>query len=216
MANRILLDNYNSERGARSYQADYGRKLHRKVSDRLERRVLGSLFRRIGPLESLLDLPCGAGRLFGLFREAAGEVVEADWSFPMLRLSRESASAGAKGHIRCNGLGLPFKDRAFECVVSIRLNHHFDLQQERERHLEELLRVARRAVVLTWFSHHSFRAWSRRLRARLGSGKRPKYTLKRSDVRRIAAARGFRLEAARPLTPFALGSSHVFGLLLRE
>jgi len=216
MVNRTLLDHYNSERGARSYQADYGSKLHRKISDRLERRLLRGLFVRLGPLGSLLDLPCGAGRLYGLLRGAAAEVVEADWSFPMLRLSRETTSAGARAHIRCNGLQLPFRDKAFEGVVSIRLNHHFDRQEEREQHLAELLRVAGRAVICTWFSHHSLRAWTRRLRARLGGRKREKFTLRGADVRRIAAAAGFRLEAARPLAPFALGSSHIFGLFVRE
>ena len=213
--NRRLLENYNSPSGASSYKAAYSRKLHRKVSDRLERRLFARLFDRAGPMEDLVDVPCGAGRLFGLFRGRAERVVEADWSFPMLRLSRKDNGDGAWGYIRCNGLELPFKDGAFEGLVSIRLNHHFETKEERLRHLEEAFRVARRAVIVTWFSHHSFRAWSRRFRAGMGGRKRLKYTLRTSEVRSLAKARGFELVKAVPLVPLALGSGHVFGLFLR-
>ncbi len=213
--NRRLLENYNSPAGASNYRADYSRKLHRKVSDRLERRLFHRLFHRAGPLEDLVDVPCGAGRLYSLFRERAGRVVEADWSFHMLRLSREDHRNDAWGYIRCNGLNLPFKDGAFEGVVSIRLNHHFETREERLRHLEETFRVARRVVIATWFSHRSFRAWSRRVRARMGGRKREKFTLRVSEVRALAGRKGFRLVLARPLTPLALGSGHVFGLFLR-
>ncbi len=213
--NRRLLENYNSEAGARSYRAAYSRKLHRKVSDRLERRLFDSLFRRAGRMEDLVDVPCGAGRLYSLFESKAARVAEADWSFPMLRLSREDNRGRAWGYIRCNGLALPFRDGAFEGLVSVRLNHHFEKKEERLRHLEETFRVARRVVIATWFSHHSFRAWSRRVRARLGGRKREKYTLRTSEVRSLAEKHGFHLVRAVPLTPLALGSGHVFGLFLR-
>ncbi len=213
--NRRLLENYNSPAGASSYRAAYSRKLHRKVSDRLERRLFHDLFRRAGPLEDLVDVPCGAGRLYSLFKEKAARVAEADWSFHMLRLSREDNGNDAWGYIRCNSLNLPFKDGAFEGLVTVRLNHHFEKKEERLLHLEEAFRVARRVVIATWFSHHSFRAWSRRVRARMGGRKREKYTLRTSEVRALAEEKGFRLVLARPLTPMALGSGHVFGLFLR-
>ncbi len=40
--------NYVSPRGARAYKADYENKLHRKLSDRMERRIFARFFRTIG------------------------------------------------------------------------------------------------------------------------------------------------------------------------
>src|SRR5262249_28267088 len=63
------LQNYNSLRGATSYRADYERKLHRRLSDRRERALLARYFRAIGEVDTVLDLPCGHGRLADFLRQ---------------------------------------------------------------------------------------------------------------------------------------------------
>ena len=46
-----------------AYKADYAHKLHRKWSDRRERALLARYFARIGNVGTILDLPCGYGRV---------------------------------------------------------------------------------------------------------------------------------------------------------
>src|SRR5690606_1970823 len=146
-------DNYVSARGAAAYKADYDRKLHRKVSDRLERAIFARMFALIGPCDTLLDLPCGAGRLFEMFTRYARAVYEADFSPSMLRLNAEDHGCAAAGYLRCSGLAIPLADRSIDVVVSVRLSHHLARPADREQHLRELMRVASRAVIVTYFSH---------------------------------------------------------------
>lgn len=206
-----VLARYNSPEGADSYRDEYRKKLHRKLSDKLERRLFERLFAETGHLESLLDLPCGRGRLRSLFLEHADRVVEADWSFHMLVGNRGDHGEHERAtYVRASGLAFPFADDSFDGVASIRLNHHMDEMSEREHHVSELMRVARRYVIVTFFDYHSFKNRLRRLRAPINK-KRPKRTMSVAQVQGMAKARGWRLKTAPTLS--WLGSGHRFALL---
>jgi len=205
--------NYRSERGAAAYKRDYETKVHRKVSDRRERAILEQYRQRVGPVESALDLPCGAGRLYGFVADWAKTVVEADFSPTMLKLNRADHDADALGYTECSALAIPFADDAVDLVLSVRLSHHLDRPEDRERHVRELCRVARKAVIFTWFDHDSLKNRLRRLRAPFNK-KRAKNTMTMAQVRATAEDSGFSLEVAAPLS--RLGSGHRFGLLRRR
>jgi ubiquinone/menaquinone biosynthesis C-methylase UbiE len=212
MMQKTKLDNYNSPRGAAAYKSDYERKLHRKVSDRRERKIFAKFFGRIGHQRSALDLPCGAGRLFSLLRGNVERVVEADWSQTMVALNRADHDAAAAGYLRCSALQIPVADRAFDLVVSVRLSHHLESQADRETHLRELFRVAARYVVVTYFWHDSLKNLLRRMRAPFDR-KAPKNTMRTGDVLRVATECGYRRLEAIQLS--RIGSGHVFALFER-
>ncbi|MHC4814429.1 MAG: class I SAM-dependent methyltransferase [Planctomycetota bacterium] len=207
------LRNYDSERGAHAYRADYQNKLHRKLSDRLERRIFDKLLRQLGPCASVLDLPCGAGRLHGLLKDHAPRVIEADFSSTMLALNREHHQELDDRYLRCSALEIPLAERSVELVVSVRLSHHINTHEGRRRHLEELFRVAQRGVICTWFSETSLKNLWRRARS-VFIKKRRKNTMHNRDVSAIAAACGFRTTRAVPLA--VVGSGHMFGLFERQ
>ncbi len=210
---RSKLENYDSTRGAEAYHADYQNKLHRKVSDRLERRIFAKLLPEVGRCESVLDLPCGAGRLHALLAEHASRIIEADFSGSMLALNREHHPQHANDrYLRCSALEIPLGERCVDLVVSVRLSHHIDTPEGRRRHLEELFRVARKGVICTWFSATSLKNLLRRARS-VFNRKRPKNTMHNREVREIAKASGFRTIRALPLA--VVGSGHMFGLFLR-
>lgn len=208
------LANYASARGATAYRNDHRTKLHRRWSDRRERALLRRRLRALGTVDTILDVPCGHGRLQDLFAAHCRQLVAADWSPSMLDLSRETATHRQKGARLCraSALALPFHDRALDVVVSIRLSHHLESAELRERHLRELFRVARRAVIVTWFSATSLKNRLRQLRVRLGR-KSPKHTLHNDRVVEIAAAAGWQTVELAPL--FRIGSGHVLGTFER-
>jgi SAM-dependent methyltransferase len=206
------LDNYASARGAGAYKADWQAKVHRRLSNRREQRIFAALFAEIGTSATLLDLPCGHGRLFELLSDRSERVIEADWSQSMLRLNAADHAAAAAGYLRCSALAIPLPDRAVDSVVSVRLSHHFDRFEEREQHLREVFRVADRFALLTYFSHRSVKNLLRRLRAPFNR-KAPKNTLLSRRVRAIAAECGFAQRRALPLS--RLSSGHVFALFAR-
>lgn len=210
---RSKLQNYNSTRGAESYKADYQNKLHRKWSDKRERALLTAYFRELGHQGSILDLPCGHGRLSGLLKSHCDQLIEADWSFTMVSLNQRDHGHDARGYFRASALEIPLADRSVDTVVSFRLSHHLETAELRERHLNELFRVARKAVIVTWFSATSLKNLLREVRVKL-SGKKPKNVLRNDRVRAIAEAAGYTQQKAKPL--FRIGSGHVLGLFVRK
>jgi len=201
------LQEYASAAGAAEYRDEYV-KLHRKLSDRRERRLLDRWFGRVGAVQSALDLPCGFGRYLPYLQSQGARVVEADYSGSMVRMSwdQHPAAPPAAG-LRCFGHEIPLRDRAVELVFSMRLNHHLVDPAVRREHLRELLRVSGRWAIFTYFDHASVKNLLRRARARLRlTRKPPKSTLRRAEVHALAAECGFRIVEDPWL--FVIGSGH--------
>ncbi len=201
---------------AASYNTKYEREFHKRLSDSREKRLLGEILETIGRQPTLLDVPCGAGRLSGVLSRYADRVFEVDYSLEMAKLCRTNAAQHGYEPILANAsaLQLPFPARSFDLVVSIRLSHHFPAREERLQHIEELLRVSRRFVLVTFFGTESLKNRLRRLKIKLGSKKRGKYTLHHDEVRATAAAAGFDFVRSWPLAHFFSG--HYFALLERR
>jgi len=201
------LKAYASAEGAREYLEEYD-KLHRKLSDRRERRMLDRWFRQIGRVASALDLPCGWGRYLPYLQAQGAQVVEADYSGSMVRMSWDKHTASPPvGGLRCFGHQIPLRDRAVELVFSMRLNHHLVDPAVRREHLREVLRVSGRWALFTYFDHGSVKNLLRRARTGLRlTRKPPKSTLRRAEVHAIAAERGFRIVEDPWL--FVVGSGH--------
>lgn len=201
------LKQYASAAGAREYLEEYD-KMHRRWSDRRERRLLGRWFARLGRVPVAVDLPCGWGRYLPLLQARSARVLEADFSGSMVRMSLDRhASAPPAAGLRCLGTAIPLADRAVDLAFSMRLNHHLVDPKVRRDHLRELFRVSARWVIVSYFDHASVKNLLRRARTRLRlTRKPPKCTLRRAEVRELAAASGFRIVEDPWL--FAIGSGH--------
>ena len=99
-------------------------------------------------VEHVLDLPSGTGRFTGHLAHEGYRVAAADISLEMMKIGRERARAteNIRGHVLAEAERLPFRDRAFDCIVSIRFLHHLD-PDIRVGILREMARVARWLVV---------------------------------------------------------------------
>ncbi len=200
------LAEYDSPEGAQEYLEEY-EKLHRKLSDRRERRLLQRFFQRVGPIDSALDLPCGWGRYLPLLQAQGARVVESDYSGDMCKLSRQLyAHQQAFGHLRAFGHQIPLAEDAVDLVFSMRLNHHLVDPAVRRQHVREIFRVAKRWALFSYFDHNSVKSWTRRVRRRFGGKRRLKSTLSRREVRAMAAEAGFVVRED-PLL-FLVGSGH--------
>ena len=96
---------------------------------------------------------------------------------------------------------LSFRDGAFDCVISMRLLHHFGDRSVRIRALKELARVAGRFVIVSLWTDGNFKAWRRR-RLELRRGKRAYQN--RFVVPRAVLAAEFRECGLKPLAHFDL------------
>lgn len=119
------------------------------------------------PGEKILDAGCGTG-VFTLDYLAKGaEVVGLDVSGPMLRLAVKKAAGYPFSAIRGDMLQLPFKDNAFDKVVSVTA---LEFISDAKKALDELFRVTRpegRVVIATL---NSLSPWAVRRRAKTRRG----------------------------------------------
>jgi len=212
-SSRAYQDNYQAVDAAAGYNRGYKEKASKRLSTRRELALLTSLLGSQGRSRRLLNLPSGGGRVSRPLAESTDLLIEADialgqvlygaaqrdWTTPEVRMT---ASA----------FHIPLCNRAVDGVVCIRLCHHLPTKTERQRLLAELLRVADRFVVMTFFDFNSVKNVLRRVRP--FDRKPPKLTMTTSEVAGLAAERGFALRRCPYLSFF--GSGHRYALLVRR
>lgn len=176
------------ESTARKYQAVKRRK------NQAELRLVERAFRVI-PKGTVLDIPCGGGRVCRRLAELGYAMHAADISDAMLIIAREKFSqAGLDVTVEKQDVEeLTYSPQAFDSVVCFRLFHHFPEPQVRQRAVSELCRVARKYVALSYFSPYSPTSLQRRWRALTNGRKSQKYATSLKEVEGYFAAAGFRL-----------------------
>ncbi len=130
---------------ADSYDQDrFGTAFGRYLQDREVAQFLSMLDGLSG---RTLDLGCGTGKLSIALLQRRRAVISADLSREMLRVLDSKARAAGVRPIRvvCDAHNLPFRDGAFECVVSSRMLMHV---ADWRRALLEACRVTSRAIVV--------------------------------------------------------------------
>ena len=212
-SSRAYQNNYQKVDDAAGSNRGYQEKSLKRLSTRRELDILRTLLATQGRTARLLNLPSGGGRVSKPLAESTDLLIEADialgqvlygaahrdWTTPEVRMT---ASA----------FHIPLADRSVDGVVSIRLCHHLPTPAERQRLLGELLRVADRFVVMTFFDFSSVKNVLRRIRP--FDRKPPKNTMRTREVAQLAAANGFELRRCPYLSFF--GSGHRYALLVRK
>jgi SAM-dependent methyltransferase len=194
-------DRFDAASVAAKYPAAYGNK-HR---DRRERRALERALGAIPAGSSVLDLPCGTGRLTGILLERGYRVTGADSSPNMVGRARSlwAAPAPQVPFEVQDALKTSYADGAFDSAVCNRLFHHFLEAATRRAALAELKRITKGALVVSFFNLNSLGAWSRRFRYALrGRTITDRVAILPSTLRADCEAVGLRLERvilARPL-----------------
>jgi ubiquinone/menaquinone biosynthesis C-methylase UbiE len=196
---------------AESYATKYDRELHKRISSYFERRVIRRALAITGEQgATVLDVPCGAGRLTPLLAPISSRLISCDYSPAMLRVFRRAYRSPC---FVGSAFDLPFADGSFRIVFSARLSHHIASDERRADYLREVMRISGRWVIVTIFDRASLKNRLREISRRF-SGKRSKHGFARSDLERIAAACDFTVAAGLPLS--RLASGHVFYVLRRS
>lgn len=163
------------------YRKHYGEEQARgyeraKASDprahRAECRLVERALRGVPRAETIVDVPCGAGRMTVLlaalgFKPAAADVSPAMVELARLRFARDGLSVAVEER-DLEATGWP--DGAFDNVFSFRFFHHLPTDAQRRRVAAELCRVAARRVIVSYLDARSWTWRKRALETRL-SGK---------------------------------------------
>ena len=177
------------EKTARKYQ------VRKEGKNRAEMRLVERAFEFVPKAHHVLDAPCGGGRVTVHLAKRKFWVSSADLSDAMLDITRENV---ARNKLECivekqDIEKMTFADRSFDTIISFRLFHHFPTPEIRQRVVNELCRVARKYVALSYFSPLSVTSAKRKIRAALGGKKSEKHTTALSEVEGYFAKAGFKL-----------------------
>jgi SAM-dependent methyltransferase len=124
------------------------------------------------PIRSGLDLPCGTGRLFPWLLQRQLQFIGADISLEMMQAAWSKVGSVPSSGVRCtlvqcDGEHLPFKDRSFDAVFSLRFMFHVP-REVRIHILQEMARVSRRWLLADVRHCYNLRWCFRRLCHGLG------------------------------------------------
>jgi ubiquinone/menaquinone biosynthesis C-methylase UbiE len=116
-----------------------------------ERRVLERVLRSMPPGATVLDAPCGTGRLLEVFLERGARAVAADISGEMITVARRRTARwnSRVRFARMDFLEIPLADRSVAATFSIRFLPHIS-PAERVRMLREFRRVSQQWVVISY------------------------------------------------------------------
>ena len=173
-------------------------KAYQKVDARKHASEMGLIdraFALIPPGASVLDAPCGGGRVALHLAERGFRVAAADLSDAMIAIAKETMR---QHKITCSVEkqdveGFSYSDRSFDAIVCFRLFHHFPNSVIRERVVKELCRVSGHFVVLSYFSPLSVTSVKRSIAKALGGKTPQKHATPLREISGYFAQQGFRL-----------------------
>ena len=204
---------YKDIQKARSYNQKYDQQFLKRMSTRREFSLIQQLLGTQPHCQTLLEVPCGGGRLSSQLVSATDMLIQADIASGQIEYLLQTNPLTLQNiqhaSMTASAFQMPFHDARIDGLVCIRLSHHVSTVAQREALLEELLRVAKRFVIMTFFDQNSLKNKVRRFR-----GKRQKFTLSVSQVQAVAERNGASLAACPWLSP--IGSGHRYALFVKD
>ena len=157
---QLLLEYESSERAAHYRDNRWTRSARARRTNAKELAIVERFLNQCGALSLAMDVPCGTGRFRALLQNHVEELLSVDASFEMLAAAKSQPQLQASAH------KLPVVDSAVDLILCSRLLHHFETSAERITVLQELARVSKRWIVLSYFDSANFQAWRNRLRGK--------------------------------------------------
>jgi uncharacterized protein YbaR (Trm112 family)/ubiquinone/menaquinone biosynthesis C-methylase UbiE len=195
---------------AKNYNLKYDRKLLKRFSTIREYQILKRLLSGQQRCATMLEIPCGGGRLSPQLIDATDLLIQADIGMGQILYAMTQETFNIPQiYMTASAFSIPLRDSSVDASVCVRLSHHLATAKQRESLLAELLRVSRRYVIMTFFDDNSIKNKLRRLR-----GKRTKLTMTIAQISELAAAQGARLAASPWLS--VIGSGHRYALVVKS
>lgn len=193
--------------GTSAAAAKYATSLGGTSTHRRETRAILSCLKELARHASVVDLPCGTGRLLPELAAAGYRVTEVDSSPHMVALARQTALQSglrmsddqfAVASIFATG----FAPRSFDAVVCNRLLHHFRESAVRVNAIRELARISKGPIVASFFCNWAIDSavfhLKQRIRKRSATDRIPIWPWVLAEDIRAAGLESVRWVATRP------------------
>ena len=200
---------YHSPEEARKYASSFTEKPRKRQRTRRELHILETLLSGFPDNETLLDVPCGGGRLSQPMVDRTKVLIEMDIAEAQLDLAL-SRQLGNQWGVLGSALALPVDGLAVDGAICARLSHHLPDPAERDKLLSELMRVAQKFVVVSFTDRQSVQSFGRKLR---GKALNP-CAMAVEEITSAAHKAGFDLQKL--MTVSNIGPRHRYALLVRQ
>jgi len=194
-------ESYRNIEKASGYDEIRYKGIHGRLKNWTKKLAIGKGLSYIGPIESILDLPCGTGRFYSFLSRKGYNIFGADISHEMMMVSKNKnrSYSNHHGYVQCDAEHIPFGDGSIDCILSIRFMFHLP-PDVRKRVLSEMYRITGRWVIVD-FRHSTFKTSVRKIGALLGlSREKKRSTL--LEIRQELAGLGFKVHKAIQVVPF--------------
>lgn len=188
-ANRYKAkEHYRNPEVAKNYDGARFSTWYGRMAHAVEAKALASAAAKYfsGP-GTVLDIPCGTGRLLPVLLDAGLRVTGADISEEMLAVARQRFSGNASVFFqKIDAENMAFSENAFDYVTSYRLMCHLP-PEVRTRVLSEMIRVCKKTLVINYHveTYTPLYLFNRIFRKHMAIS----FPLKEADLRRELMAR---------------------------
>jgi len=138
----------------------------RGLSNRRDHQVARKALRIAGKTESVLDIPCGTGRFWGLLAEDSDRRIHAvDNSQDMIDIGMKCRDRRIVDRIQAlqgSAFELPVEADFVDTVFCIRLIHHIGSSEDRVKLLKELARISSSTLIISLWVDGNFKSWKRK------------------------------------------------------
>lgn len=180
---------------------------HWKDQKELELLIAG--LRGIPTTATVLDLPCGTGRLTTHLAGMGFRVIAADLSQEMLNTCQQTCNdvlpeetAQSIEYIQADVMDMPLATQSCDVVLCNRLFHHLNTSSSRAWALAELFRVTRQRVVLSYFDRMALDAVKFRLKHfRRGTTPTDRIPISGRELQAEAKSVGWKIEWCQGVWP---------------
>jgi ubiquinone/menaquinone biosynthesis C-methylase UbiE len=114
--------------------------------------ILRALLARAGEMDLAMDLPAGTGRLTPILAENAKKVILADASDVMLEVAKEDNPTLAAEYLVTSAEKIDRPDGSVDLVFCHRFLHHINQPDLRKKIFQEMARVTRRYVIVSYYA----------------------------------------------------------------
>ena len=195
----VFADKYDAVHAHR-YFVKHRTGWRRRMTTWRETWLLRRALKLAGDPDSVLDMPCGAGRFLPMLASTpARHLFAADNSAAMMRTAQSYLDPTLRERIRfcrMTAFDLPLADGAVDHVVCMRLLHHIADSEHRLRILGEIHRVARSGATFSLWVDGNLHARRRQARAAASStGTLNRLVIPRERIEVELARSGFFIRA---------------------
>lgn len=198
MVNRVNKGNwdatvhYQDTKVAQDYDRVRFSSVAGKVFNRQEQRIILDSFADLPPETTILDLPCGTGRLARALLEAGYTVVGADISAEMLEVANERLQqyqARFSTQVM-DAFSLTGQEQQYQATLCARVLMHFPLETQIE-FMQGVARISSKRVVINHSLNSPYQRLRRRIKKLLGHQESAAYPITNDEIKRLLAESGF-------------------------